>query len=322
MRRHIVLFTVSTFFAATLVAQPSLQKLQSTLQTEKQNTASSYYRIELDGTLPFIGNVLFSPDKRISTASTAGWLKQKMAFRDAVDELKRSKKTDSYFGTAVTRYQQYFKGIKVMYGAVVETAISDQVASLQLEFYSVPDDIKITALLTEQTAFDKALQYVAAEQYVWQNNPLNLAEYQLPAGELVIVEDQLVNPGKLCLAYRFDVYATKPLSRQHIFIDAATGNLVFKTSILHHAERGQPTKNQTIAKLPRQFSFVNTMPGAAGVNVPLANATGMADTRYSGRRAIITTPSGALGFELLASAIGDNTSIQTMDMSNNTDFRG
>jgi Zn-dependent metalloprotease len=322
MRRHIVLFSVSTLFAATLVAQPSLQKLQATLQTEKQNTANSYYRIEMDGQLPFIGNVLFSPDNRISTASTSEWLKQKMAFRDAVDQLHRSKQTDSYFGTAITRYQQYFKGIKVMYGAVVETAISNQVASLQLEFYPVPDDTKITALLTEQTAFDKALEYVAAEQYVWQNNPLNLAEYQRPTGELVIVEDQLVNPGKMCLAYRFDVFATKPLSRQHIFIDAATGNLVFKTSILHHAERGQPAKNQVIAKVPRQFLFFNPIPKAAGVKAPLANAIGMADTRYSGRRAIITTASGALGFELLASGIGDNTSIQTMDMSTNTDFSG
>lgn len=322
MRRHIILFSISTFFAVTLVAQPSLKKLQATLQSEKQNTAGSYYRIELDAKLPFIGNVFFSPDQRISTASTAAWLKQKMAFRDAMDELKRSKQTDSYFGTAVTRYQQYFKGIRVMYGAVVETAISDKVASLQLEFYSVPDDTRITAPITEQAAFDKALEYVAAEQYVWENNPLNLAEYEHPDGELVIVEDQLVNPGKMCLAYRFDVYATKPLSRQHIFIDAATGNLVLKTSILHHAERGQPAKKHMIAKAPRQFSFFNPITRAAGVNVPLANATGMADTRYSGRRAIITTPSGALGFELLASAIGDNTSIQTLDMSNNTDFSG
>ena len=129
----LIFFAIWLFFSGALLAQPSLQKLQTTLQTEKQNTANSFYRVEIDGSLPFIGNLYFSDDMQINTANTAGWLKQKMVFRDNVDYLQSNRQPDSYFGAVVTRYQQYFKGIKVMYGTVVETAISGQVASLQLE---------------------------------------------------------------------------------------------------------------------------------------------------------------------------------------------
>lgn len=318
MRRNLIIFfAVCIFFSGALLAQPSLQKLQTTLQTEKQNTASSYYRVEIDGSLPFIGNLYFSPDKRINTANIAGWLMQKMAFRANVDNLQSSRKADSYFGAALTRYQQYFKGIKVMYGTVVETAISGQVASLQLEFYSLPDNTNTTAVITERKAFNKALQYVAATKYVWENNPLQMPEYQQPTGELVIVEDQLVHPGTMCLAYRFDIYAVMPASRQHIFIDAVSGNVVLTTSIMQHVGMAQAGKQKAITIPTERHSFLNLLQPPL-----LANTVGMADTRYSLRRAIITTPSVGLGFELLATGIGDNTTIQTLDMSNNIDFSG
>ena len=40
----------------------------------------------------------------------------------------------------------------------------------------------------------------------------------------------------LILSYKFDVYALVPLSRDYIFIDAATGLLLKKSPIIKHAE--------------------------------------------------------------------------------------
>lgn len=320
MFRKSICLMSAVFLSGSLLAQPSLQKLQANLHQEKQNTASSYYRVDVDGNLPFLGAVYFSPDMRIGSGATATWLQQKMSFREGIDALQRSRQADTYFGASITRYQQYFKGLRVMYGSVVETSIDQQVASLQLEFYPVPDDTRINPVLNEAAALTKAIQFVGAEQYVWQNNPMNLPEYQRPSGELVLVEDQFIQPGRMCLAYRFDIYATKPLSREHIFVDALSGNLVHRSAILVHANRGASERFPVMNKVPRSISFIHPIRPIQGVRVPLANATGMADTRYSGRRAITTTPSGALGFELLATGIGDNTTVQTYDMNNNQDF--
>jgi Zn-dependent metalloprotease/PKD repeat protein len=91
-------------------------------------------------------------------------------------------------------------------------------------------------VISEKVALSRALDYVNAERYRWEseatenhlkevmNNP-NATWF--PKGELVIVAEKgIFRKENLKLAYKFDIYAEKPLRRNYIFVDAANGQII------------------------------------------------------------------------------------------------
>ncbi len=94
-----------------------------------------------------------------------------------------------------------------------------------------------TASISEGDALHNALAYVNATLYRWQipgdealirmmtKNP---EATWYPKGELTYAPDGgNYGAGNYKLTYRFDVYASQPLSRQYIFVDAQNGKVVF-----------------------------------------------------------------------------------------------
>jgi len=117
------------------------------------------------------------------------------------------------------------------------------------EFKQVNDALNISPSLTEAQALQVALDHIAAERYKWQSaqNEAWLKVEQAdseatfyPKGELVIVEnyrhsherDEHLHP---TLAYKFDIYAEQPLSRDYVYVDAHTGKVVHQDAIIKHA---------------------------------------------------------------------------------------
>ena len=163
------------------------------------------------------------------------------------------------------KLQQYYKGIKVMYGEMVVSSKQDKLKSINGHFVDV-DNLNVTPHLSEQAALEAVLNQIGATTYAWQDpifEGMLKTELQDPAAtnypkaELVIIEKDLLgeNPTPV-LAYRFDIYALAPLSRNEYYIDANTCEMVFTNSIMKHAQ-------------------------------------GLADTRYSGPRTIETEQSGS-----------------------------
>lgn len=96
--------------------------------------------------------------------------------------------------------------------------------------------IEVQPSLSEATALQFALAHVGANTYAWENAQYELALQSFqestatfyPIGQLVIAPYQIgtKQADDYRLAYKFDVYAIEPLSRQWIYVDAHTGGIL------------------------------------------------------------------------------------------------
>ncbi|WP_420571441.1 M4 family metallopeptidase [Kordia sp.] len=174
------------------------------------------------------------------------------------------------------RMQQYYNGIKVEFGTLVIHSKNNAVKSINGEVYNGLG-VNLSPALSPQQAFDKALAFVNAEQYLW-SNPQEAAamNYTKPAGELVLLPEMNTYSGLLNLAYKFDIYATQPVSRGEVYVDAQNGLILFNNKIIkHHNNEGR--------------EILNNPANLVKVNRTLAPfVAGTAQTRYSGQRDIET----------------------------------
>ncbi|MCD6011822.1 MAG: C-terminal target protein [Flavipsychrobacter sp.] len=156
-------------------------------------------------------------------------------------------------GITVKRYNQYFKGVKVMHGTYTLTCKNGMVAFITGNFYKIESPTATTPTINEGDALNYALSFVGAEKYMWED----LAEERRiqaiyhkpdttfrPKGRLCMVEDRrgAVKDGKVHLAWMFSVYAQQPLSRQEVYVDAATGKILFSNPLIKHTTASGHTK--------------------------------------------------------------------------------
>ena len=168
------------------------------------------------------------------------------------------------------RHQQYYKGIKVEYGMLITHSANGAVTSINGELYNA-GKLNLVPTLTPAQGLERALIDTHAKTYLWEDTMQSkMMEYKKPQGELVIFP--IVRTGETKLAYKYDVYAMAPISRNEIYVDAHTGQILYKNPIIKHADRLISDKER------KQFS-----------NQVATLATGNAATRYSGTRSIETS---------------------------------
>lgn len=226
----------------------------------------------------------FPASKFPEWAKKAFELNQNIGFtklREEVDEL----------GIQHIRYQVTNNGIPV-FGAFVYThGTNDMVSSINGK---MPSSIRLRqATLAETNALEKAKNQINAETYKWelQGEEEHLkwetedptATY-FPKGELVYInpEFNFKNGADFRLAYKFDIYAHKPVGRYVVFVDAETGDVLFQ--------------NDRICS---------------------ADVVGTAQTGYSGTQTI-TTDSNNGGYRLRES--GRGSGVRTFDMNEGTNY--
>lgn len=143
------------------------------------------------------------------------------------------------------RYQQTFNGKPIEDAIWIAHTTNDKVYSLNgLIYKSIVTPT--SASLSEIAALSKAKSNIGALLYKWEmpgeeehlkwesGDPL--ATY-FPKGELVYVANNTTfNANGYRLAYKFNIYAHQPLSRDEIYVDANTGEILRKTSLLCHAD--------------------------------------------------------------------------------------
>ncbi len=159
------------------------------------------------------------------------------------DALQLMATQEDQLGYRHYRYQQTHKGIPIE-GAIylmheknnrVQHANGNLIPKLQVP--AVP-------AITEATALASALEHVNASKYAWQETSYQDMLKQVeacthasfyPTGELVIIDP---NFGKEAnnyrLAFKFDVYAVEPLSRQKVYVDAQTGAVIHTVEQIHN----------------------------------------------------------------------------------------
>ena len=228
----------------------------------------------------------------------------------STDALRSQEITSVSGGLIVERYKQFRNGIKVEHGAYIVTSRDSKVFSINAESFDLPAEFSLTPRLKEQQAKDKVLSFVNAKQYAWQvleqqkskiqnnatelNNLEALIDEYSPKGELVISK-ALYQGGQARLAYKFDIYATEPLSRSLIYVDANTGEILLVNPIIKHAansakpKTGEQFNNLETVDILKRSALAAKTTQTKFSPLRIASELGKGQTRYAGIRDIFTT---------------------------------
>ncbi|WP_165764931.1 M4 family metallopeptidase [Flavobacterium davisii] len=220
----------------------------------------------------------FRMDKGISREKALETIEKSYGL-DKNNQYKISSTTSDITGLTHQRHQQYYKGLKVEFGTFITHEKNGMIESINTELYNAKS-LALNPQLSPERCFQYALDYANAEKYLWEDSEQSkIIEYQKPKGELVIFPD--TNSGKIYLAYKYDIYSTKPISRKEYYINANTGVLLYANPLIKHLHKNQAS-DQLQQKQNKQIE-----------NIILSSATafvaGNAATRYSGNRSIETT---------------------------------
>lgn len=146
------------------------------------------------------------------------------------------KQNQDPLGFTHKKLQQYFNGVKVEFATVVLSSKDGMVQSLNSGYFPIAEDFSTTPSISKSQAFNSATAHVGASRYMWQNPAeAALADYEKPTGELVIFPAIKNISETNRLAYKFDIYATAPLYRANVYIDAKTGQFIMENLRIHHA---------------------------------------------------------------------------------------
>ena len=191
-------------------------------------------------------------------------------------------------GLTHTRFQQFLGDIPIAFAIIVAHSKNGFVQSYNGLFFE-SQEVNLIPEVSSEQALETSLKFVDADHYRWQgpnnNSPLNKSKafYEdfFPQSEYVILP-QTNRAGNIELrpCYKIDVYADFPVSRQEIFVDAITSDILLT--------------NKRIKNI---------------------DAVGSGNTIYSGTQTITTDDTGT-EFRLRES--GRN--IETYDMQNGTDY--
>jgi len=160
-------------------------------------------------------------------------------------EMKLRQTTTTKAGVTTQRFDEYYRGLKVAYGSFTISGKDGKASFMAGSFFNPSSSLSATPAMSEGEGLTSALAFVGAEQYKWQD--ANAEKFikkfyhkpdtsYFPHGELMWIENRrdANNDRVLHLAYRYDIYATKPLTRKEVYVDAANGNVLFANELIHN----------------------------------------------------------------------------------------
>ncbi|PSK88123.1 M4 family metallopeptidase [Taibaiella chishuiensis] len=181
----------------------------------------------------------------VSVAQAQSFLAEQLQLIPGRDELRLVKTTSPYDGIMVQRYEQWLLGIPVEHGGYTVTARNGLITAATGHFYNTSQSAgSARPVLTSEQAMSYALKAIGARKYGWEQGPanpatlppLNRVTSRKPEGTLVWIENRIsgLGEGQLYLAYKFTVPTLEPFNMQVIYIDAANGKTLSRTSLMRH----------------------------------------------------------------------------------------
>ncbi|RMG19480.1 MAG: peptidase M4 family protein, partial [Methanobacteriota archaeon] len=185
--------------------------------------------------------IRFAPGKEIATSDFWSAYKYTFGLSDEY-QFQRFHSYRDHLGQVHHRYKQFYKGIELR---DVQFVLHEQAGKVFYgNGYIVRGlDIEVTPLITEKQALENALNFIGAEEYMWespqreaflkkeQNDPD--ASF-FPQGRLVLTSGSApLTAPNFRLAYEFDVYSYQPFGRYYVFVDARTGEVFYTLNRIH-----------------------------------------------------------------------------------------
>ncbi len=242
--KQLRLILSATFLAASSFAFAQSQGI-STMKEFHGNEAAAIFPgsktvlINKQSRVPSF--IVMRPDVTIPSSEIFERLRTplKMGLNDGW-KLRRSDKDK--IGFVHYRFDQTYAGVKVEQGEYLVHERNGRVESVN-GMWIDGIEINTTAALTEAAALNYAMIYTGAQSYKWQDvgEEAHLREIKndptatwLPKGELVIVcANNDVYKRDLHLAWKLDIYASVPVSRRYVYVDAQTGAIVAVKERMH-----------------------------------------------------------------------------------------
>ncbi|MGR3789901.1 M4 family metallopeptidase [Flavobacterium sp. TN-1] len=245
--------------------------------------------------------VSFKESSVYKTSDVKILFKEQLGLKSNQDFAKMKSDSDN-LGFSHEKYQLYHKGIKVEFATYSVHSKNGRVNSMNGEYYNI-GDIDVNPSIKADAALQRAISHLGAQEFLWDDfAEANVNKYSKPQGELVLLP--LDNTIKL--AYKFDIYATKPLSRGDVYVDAQNGQVLLYNATIKHLGAHAHGKKSTEGTYIDMFK-TNSMAFVA------ANAA----TRYSGSQTIETSLSGS---SYILSETGRGNGIQTYNMKKGTSY--
>lgn len=289
----IALFASVSFFALETNAQDATKNVKEKFTDERGKPSL----------------IVFNEKSTYKNTDSEKAFREQLELKGNSSFAKTKSETDKQ-GFSHEKFQLFHQGIKVEFSTYTLHSKSGKLESMSGEFYQL-ENVNTTPVLSKQQAFNSALRQIGAATYLWESPAeAKINEYQKPTGELVLLPlvDEDAKGKKteqIRLAYKFDIYATNPVSRGDIYIDAITGaTLFYNATIKHLDEFSNGGKHNSVHKKSENN---------AATSFVIANA----DTRYSGSQSIQTTLSGAS--YILADATRGN-GVMTYNMKKGTSY--
>jgi len=162
-----------------------------------------------------------------------GFLKSILGAKDE-DGFRLKSETRDELGITHKKFQQYYKGIMVDNAEYLVHGKDDNIEVINGDFQEI--NIRSTEpVLNEQQALLKALEYVNAEKYKWEDPRMeefiklhrdNFNATYYPQGELVIAKDYFKKSNSFKLSWKFIISSLQPDNEQIIFVDAMNGEII------------------------------------------------------------------------------------------------
>ncbi|AEW86505.1 peptidase M4 [Flavobacterium columnare] len=245
--------------------------------------------------------VSFKESSVYKTSDVKTLFKEQLGLKPNQDFAKMKSDSDN-LGFSHEKYQLYHKGIKVEFATYSVHSKNGRVNSMNGEYYNI-GDIDVNPSIKADAALQRAISHLGAQEFLWDDfAEANANKYSKPQGELVLLP--LDNTIKL--AYKFDIYATKPLSRGDVYVDAQNGQILLYNATIKHLGAHAHGKKSSEGTYIDMFK-TNSMAFVA------ANAA----TRYSGSQTIETSLSGS---SYILSETGRGNGIQTYNMKKGTSY--
>ncbi len=180
--------------------------------------------------------IRFSEDKQIPGEKA---LKYCLMFVNSDDAgLVKLNSTQDKLGIKHDRYVQTIGGIPLEYSAWLMHSKNGKCISMNGNIASDPL-ISGSFTLTPEEALDQAKAYVDADLYIFEagaKNPYR-ETYNEPVPEKIYLPAQgNLYSNQFKSAYKIDIFALKPYSRQYVYVDAENGDILHTQTRIHTAD--------------------------------------------------------------------------------------
>lgn len=252
--------------------------------------------------------IQFTENSNYRSANAQQIFKEQLGIADNQSFVLIKSETDA-LGITHDKFQLLHNGIKVEFATYTLHSKNGRATSMSGAFYKTENVVSLPTL-SAATAFTRALSYIGATSYLWESpQEAAIMSYQQPQGELIFLpsmteQDTERTSDKIRLVYKFDIYATEPLSRGDVYVDAITGEVLYYNATIKHLGEHAHGTACLDSEQPTVQAFNPLL---------LANAA----TRYSGIRTIETSLNGAS--HILFDGMRGN-GISTLNMNRTTNY--